>query len=82
MFKLRDYQKNLLDEINANQDKKICVQAATGFGKTVVFTTLAKEHPGRVLILVDSRELVKQTAQLFEDATTFEAKKKYSLPKG
>jgi superfamily II DNA or RNA helicase len=76
MFKLRDYQKNLLDEINANQDKKICVQAATGFGKTVVFTTLAKEHSGRVLILVDSRELVKQTAQLFDDATTFEAKNK------
>jgi len=76
MIQLRPYQQDLLNEINANQNRKILVQAATGAGKTVIFTTLAKQYVGRVLILVDSRELVGQTAKHFTDASTFEAKDK------
>ena len=77
---LRPYQQNLLDKIYFNPNNKILVQAATGFGKTVVFSQLAENHKGRVLILVDSSELVKQTANHIKGAGTFEAKNK-EIPK-
>lgn len=73
---LRDYQKDLLDKINQNNHKKICVQLATGGGKTVIFSELAENYKGRVLILVDSSELVKQTSNHIKGAGTFEAKDK------
>lgn len=71
---LRDYQKDLLDKINQNHHKKICVQLATGGGKTVIFSELAENYNGRVLILVDSSELVIQTSNHIQGAGTFEAK--------
>ena len=71
---LRDYQKDLLDKINQNHHKKICVQLATGGGKTVIFSELAENYQGRVLILVDSSELVIQTSNHIKGAGTFEAK--------
>lgn len=80
MYKPYDYQQDILDKIEFNKNKRICVQLATGGGKTVIFTTLAKDFRGRVLILVDSRELVKQTANHLKDAATFEAKNK-TFPK-
>jgi superfamily II DNA or RNA helicase len=70
------YQQTILDKIAANQNRKILVQLATGGGKTIIFTTLAKQYEGRVLILVDSRELVGQTAKHFDNGATFEAKDK------
>lgn len=73
---LRDYQKDLLDKINQNHHKKICVQLATGGGKTVIFSELAENYNGRVLILVDSSELVIQTSNHIKGAGTFEAKDK------
>ena len=73
---LRDYQKDLLDKINQNHHKKICVQLATGGGKTVIFSELAENYQGRVLILVDSTELVIQTSNHIKGAGTFEAKDK------
>ena len=73
---LRDYQKDLLEKINQNHHKKICVQLATGGGKTVIFSELAENYNGRVLILVDSSELVKQTSNHIKGAGTFEAKDK------
>ena len=73
---LRDYQKDLLEKINQNQHKKICVQLATGGGKTVIFSELAENYNGRVLILVDSSELVQQTSNHIKGAGTFEAKDK------
>ena len=75
-MELRPYQEDLLKKITSNTNQRICVQLATGGGKTVIFTTLAKQYDGRVLILVDSRELVGQTAKHFTDASTFEAKDK------
>ncbi len=71
---LRDYQKDLLEKINQNHHKKICVQLATGGGKTVIFSELAENYQGRVLILVDSSELVIQTSNHIKGAGTFEAK--------
>lgn len=73
---LRPYQQDIIDQINASDKMRICVQAATGAGKTICFTTLANDFKGRVLILVDSRELVGQTAKHFENGATFEAKDK------
>jgi superfamily II DNA or RNA helicase len=70
------YQQTILDAIAANQNRKILVQLATGGGKTIIFTTLAKQYEGRVLILVDSKELVGQTAKHFDNGATFEAKDK------
>jgi superfamily II DNA or RNA helicase len=70
------YQQTILDSIAENQNRKILVQLSTGGGKTVIFTTLAKQYEGRVLILVDSKELVVQTAKHFENGATFEAKDK------
>jgi len=73
---LRDYQKDLLDKINQNHHRKICVQLSTGGGKTVIFSELAETSKGRVLILVDSKELVTQTKNHIKGAGTFEAKNK------
>ena len=73
---LRDYQKDLLEKINQNHHPKICVQLATGGGKTVIFSELAENYKGRVLILVDSSELVIQTSNHIKGAGTFEAKDK------
>lgn len=77
---LRDYQKDLLEKINQNHNQKICVQLATGGGKTVIFSELAENYEGRVLILVDSSELVIQTSNHIKGAATFEAKNK-EIPK-
>lgn len=74
---LRDYQKDLLEKINQNHHKKICVQLATGGGKTVIFSELAENYEGRVLILVDSSELVIQTSNHIKGAGTFEAKNNF-----
>jgi superfamily II DNA or RNA helicase len=71
------YQQAILDAIAVNENRKILIQLATGGGKTIIFTTLAKQYKGRVLILVDSRELVGQTAKHFEFGATFEAKDKF-----
>lgn len=82
MFKLRQYQETFLDEIlfKINLFNKICCQAATGFGKTIVFTELVKRLDKNVLILVDSQELVSQTLKSFKnlniDCQSFESKDK------
>lgn len=73
---LRDYQSKLLEDIEKSTAQRLCVQLATGGGKTIIFSTLAKKYEGRVLILVDSKELVQQTVRNFTDAATFEAKDK------
>lgn len=79
-MELRYYQKDILNQINENPSQRICVQLATGGGKTVIFSKLAEEFDGRVLVLVDSKELVQQTAKHIKGAATFEAKNKI-IPK-
>jgi len=60
---LRDYQQKLIDDINQSPNKRNCIQLATGGGKTVIFSHLANNYKGRVLILVNRTELIEQTAK-------------------
>lgn len=62
-FKLRDYQQDLMDKINNSKSTRNCVQLSTGGGKTVIFSTLANQAKGNVLILVNRTELLDQTAK-------------------
>ena len=71
MIVLRDYQQELVDKIKKSQTLRNCVQAATGFGKTVVFSYLANNFDGRVLILVNREELITQTAEHLNDEDIF-----------
>lgn len=63
MIVLRDYQKDLVDEINKSQSKRNCIQSSTGSGKTLIFSYLANNFKGNVLILVNRTELIEQTAR-------------------
>lgn len=60
---LRDYQQDLYDKIIQSKSKRNCVQSSTGSGKTIIFSHLANEFKGRVLILVNRTELVEQTSK-------------------
>lgn len=79
MIQLYDYQKDFIFKIEEKLKlfDRVCAQLATGGGKTIVFTEMAKRYNGQVLILVDSEELVYQTARNFKNAGTFEAKNKF-----
>ena len=57
MIKLRDYQTECVDAINALERGSALVSMATGLGKTVVFSHI-KRH-GRVLII--SHRFIKLT---------------------
>ncbi len=63
MYKPYPHQQELIDETNASKEKRNFVQLATGGGKTIVFSHLANNYNGRVLILVNRDELIKQTAK-------------------
>jgi superfamily II DNA or RNA helicase len=60
-FKLRDYQQDIVSKIALSDSLKNCIQLSTGGGKTAIFTYLANNHKGNVLILVNRTELVSQT---------------------
>ena len=77
-MQLRDYQVELIGRALTKLEKvnKLCLQLATGGGKTVIFSHIAENYQGRVLILVDAVELVQQTAKTIKGAGTFEAKNK------
>lgn len=60
---LRDYQAEGLDRIVAAEARGVRKQlgvAATGLGKTVMFTTLAQRRRGRALIVAHRDELIAQ----------------------
>ena len=65
---LRDYQKDLLDKINQNHHKKICVQLATGGGKTVIFSELAESYKDKAIIydncLRESDQLQRENSKI------------------
>jgi superfamily II DNA or RNA helicase len=65
---LYPYQQELLDQIfeKIKIVNRLCVQAATGFGKTVIFTELVSQLNAKTLILVDSIDLVNQTVDTFK----------------
>ncbi|GFN32565.1 DEAD/DEAH box helicase [Paenibacillus xylaniclasticus] len=63
-MKLRDYQEECLREIKRMKEcQKSLVVCATGGGKTVIFSKLAAETKGRVLIAVPSTELREQAEE-------------------
>lgn len=66
--KLREYQKELLEQIfeSININNKVCVQLSTGGGKTVIFTEMVQQLNAKTLILVDSIDLVNQTYETFK----------------
>lgn len=61
-MKLREYQKQCVEAIQTMQigEKKI-VYMATGAGKTIVMSELARITKGRILVIVCSTELREQT---------------------
>jgi superfamily II DNA or RNA helicase len=63
MFELRDYQQELMNKINSSTNLRNCIQLSTGGGKTIIFSQLANEFDGNVLILVNRVELLEQTAK-------------------
>lgn len=63
MLTLREYQEDTLARIAEAESRGInrqLVVAATGLGKTVMFTGLAQRRGGRVLILAHRDELIAQ----------------------
>ena len=62
-FNLRPYQNEAVAAIkkhwSEDWDKELLV-LPTGCGKTVVFNTIAREQPGRTLILAHREELIEQ----------------------
>lgn len=72
MIKLRPYQQNLIEGIrNAFTEgkRRIVLCAATGSGKTVMFTFMVKEHlkkGGKALILTDRINLLQQANGTFD----------------
>lgn len=71
-MKLRPYQDRCLSGVSdgwrAGFRRQLGV-AATGAGKTIVFSHLAANEPGRTLILAHREELVSQAVQKLHSAT-------------
>lgn len=63
MIVLRDYQQEVYDKIINSKSVRNCVQAPTGAGKTIIFSHLANEYKGNVLILLNRTELIGQTSK-------------------
>lgn len=64
-LELRPYQEEALDKTAHAEHRGVRRQlgvAATGLGKTVMFSALAQRRAGRTLILVHREELVRQAA--------------------
>ena len=73
-MKLRDYQKKIINEVRSNllTQKKICIQAPCGSGKSVLIGAIIKnatDKGNRILFLVHRKELIEQifiTLQKFD----------------
>jgi superfamily II DNA or RNA helicase len=59
-MQLRPYQQNIVDRIGESDANRMLVEAMTGLGKTVIFSRLAHDWDGRVLVLVHREELADQ----------------------
>jgi superfamily II DNA or RNA helicase len=69
MIQLYEHQRQSIDEIFEvfKTEQRCLYQLSTGGGKTVVFTTLAKEFNGKILVLCHRKELVQQTIDTFKN---------------
>ena len=63
-IQLRDYQQECVDIINNTENGSYLVAVATGLGKTVIFSHIARR--GRMLILSHREELVWQPKKYFD----------------
>lgn len=63
-IELRDYQQECVDTVDALDSGSHLVQMATGLGKTVTFSRLARR--GRMLVLSHRDELVYQPVKYFD----------------
>ncbi len=61
---LRDYQKECVDIINDLGKGSYLISMATGLGKTVIFSQIARK--GRVLIISHREELVRQPLKYYD----------------
>ena len=72
MIKLREPQEKVISSLRSSLSKgnrKVILCAPTGFGKTYCFSYMVSEHlkkDGKVLILTDRSELLKQTGGSFD----------------
>jgi len=66
MIKLYKHQQILSDKIDNSKTLRNCIQSPTGIGKTIIFSHLANNFIGRVLILVNRTELLEQTKENIE----------------
>lgn len=64
VIRLRDYQQECVDIINNTESGSYLVAVATGLGKTVIFSHIARR--GRMLILSHREELVWQPKKYFD----------------
>lgn len=68
---LRPYQQRCVNAIRSTLSTQMSTLAvlATGCGKTVIFAHLARDWPGRVLVLAHRDELIRQAAEKLREAT-------------
>ena len=68
-MKLRDYQQQAITEITEafRTRNRLAYQLATGGGKTFIFSYLASNYDGKVMILVNRQELVSQTTETIKE---------------
>lgn len=68
-MKLRDYQQDLYQRTRESfrHGKRVLVVAPCGAGKSYIFSAMAQNTRGDVLVLVHRRELKEQHEQLFRD---------------
>lgn len=68
---LRWYQREAVDAVmrSLEEHRSALVVAATGTGKTQIFSALAKAWPGSVLVLAHRDELVQQARDRLEQVT-------------
>ena len=68
-MKLRDYQQTLYESTRKafRNGKRVLVVAPCGAGKSYIFSAMAQNTKGDVLVLVHRRELKEQHEKLFLD---------------
>ncbi len=71
MMAPRPYQSECVEAVRAKlaEFPSTLVEAATGTGKTVIFSHLAKDWPGRVMVVAHREELIHQAADKIRAVT-------------
>src|SRR5262245_13351627 len=70
-MELRPYQRDCVEAVRAAliQHDSTLVEAATGVGKTVIFSHVAAEVAGRVVVVAHRDELIRQAADKLKAVT-------------